>query len=285
MVRHYAGFETGLWFIAEVTEGITPTASPAFLNLAHKASLSYSQQGRPNVVAKSGDRDNTGFKKGVEFPVAQISFNPSTASGKAFIKTFIDTDTSFTLLAMIDEASDVIFGRFLGCKIKRVAPSVSLYPEAKAMDVTCEIWAMSIVYTNAGLTTPTFESPPATFVNWSDCVVKKNTNVVVNWWDFAFTMDQELYRNPDDLGAIDSITRGRRTVEGVWTQSSNVTSGVGNTELDEQKNATAVDLQLAINGDLYDFADCAYQEVEITHPLNQVVGIQMRFQGATFSVI
>ena len=65
MVRHYAGFEAGLWYIQESAEGTTP-ATPSFLHLAHKSTVGISQQGAPVIIAKSGDVDNAGIKKGVE---------------------------------------------------------------------------------------------------------------------------------------------------------------------------------------------------------------------------
>jgi hypothetical protein len=284
MVRHYAGFETGLWYIQEVTEGVTPTTSPSFLHLAHKATLSYSSQGTPNAVEKSGDRDFTGFKKGVETYVATVSFKPSTASGQAFIKNFIDTDNSFTLLSMIDEASDVIFARFAGCKIKRISPTVQLYPTAGELEVTAEIWAMSVVYSNVDLTTPSFESAPSTFVNWSDVTVKKATVTLTNWWEFGFTMEQDLFRIPTNTGTISGIGRGRRRVNGNITISSNATSGVGDTELGEQKDATAILFNFLIGVDDYAFTASALTNAEVDHPLTDLIAIKSDFQASTFAV-
>lgn len=284
MARHYAGFETGLWYIQEVTEGTTPIGSPQFLHLAHKGTLAYNSQGTPNAVEKSGDRDFTSFKKGVETYVCNVTFKPSTASGQAFIKNFIDTNNSFTLLAMIDEASDVIFARFAGCKIKRLGSSVSLYPTAGALEITCEIWGMSVVYSNADLTTPTFEATPSTFVNWSDCTVKKATSTITDWWQFDWSMDQDLFRVPLSDATIDGITRGRRVVNGSLTISSGATNGVGDTEMDEQKNATSILFNFLIGADDYAFSNSALTDTEVDHPLTDLVGIKTDFQGATFAV-
>jgi hypothetical protein len=283
MVRHYAGFEAGLWYVQESAEGATPS-SASFLNLAHKATVAISSQAPPVIIAKSGDVDNTGAKKGVDTPVATITFNPSTANGQAFIKNFISTDNSFTLLCMIDDTADVIFARITGCKVKRISPAVELYPSAGALNVTVEIWGFTILYT-ASTGSPTFEASPATFVNWTDITIEKATSVITDWWNFNWSLENDLFRSNDDNGVCTAITRGRRRVTGDWTRSSNATVGVGDTELDEQKNATAIDLEFHIGSDEYHFDNVAYTEVEVEHPITALVGIRQTFEASTFSVV
>jgi len=283
MVRHYAGFEAGVWYVAEGTEGQTPNDA-SFLNLSHKATVAISSQATPVIVAKSGSVDNASAKKGVDTPVATITFNPSTASGQAFIKNYISTDNAFSLVVMIDEGSDVIFARLTGCKVKRLSPSVELYPSAGALNVTVEIWGWTILYT-ASSGTPTFESSPATFVNWTDISIEKATVAVTDWWNFNWSVENDLFRSVDDNGACTAITRGRRRVTGDWTRSSNATVGVGDTELNEQKNATPVDLEFHIGADEYHFDDCAYSEVEVEHPITALVGIRQAFEAITFSIV
>lgn len=280
MTRHYAGFESGLWYIAEVTEGQTP-ATPSWLHLAHKSTVTISAQSPPNAVEKSGDRDFTGFKKGVEVHVATVTFNPSTASGQAFIKNFIDSDTSFSLNCMIDETSNVVFARMVGCKLKRITGSVDLYPTAGSLEVTAEIWAMDVLYDEvAGAS---YESAPSTFVNWSDVTVKKATVTLTNWWNFTFTMEQDLFRNPDNTGVIDSITRGRRRVDGSLTRSS-IVGSLGNTEANENVNATAILYNFLIGADDYSFTASAINSAEVTHPVTGLTGIKEDFQASTFAV-
>jgi hypothetical protein len=283
MVRHYAGFEAGLWYADETVEGTT-NASASFLHLAHKSTVGISSQAVPNLIAKSGDVDNTGAKKGVDNPVATITFNPSTANGQAFIKNFVSTDNSFTLLAMIDEASDVIFARITGCKVKRMSPTVELYPNAGALNVTVEIWGWTILYTASG-GVPTFEASPATFVNWTDISIEKEASAVTDWWNFNWSLENDLFRSNDDNGLCTAITRGRRRVTGDWTRSSNVTVGVGDTELTEQKLATPIDLEFHIGADEYHFDDVAYTEVEVEHPITALVGIRQTFEASTFSIV
>lgn len=184
---------------------------------------------------------------------------------------------------MIDEASDVIFARVTGCKVKRIAPSVELYPTAGALNVTVEIWGFTILYVASG-GVPTFEASPSTFVNWTDISIQKESTPVTDWWNFSWSVDNDLFRSTDDNGATTAITRGRRRVTGEWTRSSNVTVGVGNTELDEQKNATPIDLRFDIGADQYLFTDCAYTEVAVEHQITALVGIKQTFEASTFSI-
>lgn len=282
MVRHYAGFEAGLWYVAETVEGVTDS-SASFLHLAHKSTVGISSQAPPVIIAKSGDVDNTDAKKGVNTPVATITFNPSTASGQAFIKNFISTDNSFSLMCMIDEGTNIVFARMVGCKVKRMSPAVELYPTAGALNVTCEIWAMDILYTES--TTPSYEASPATFVNWTDISIEKATVAVTDWWQFSWSVENDLFRVVNDTGACTAITRGRRRVTGDWTRSSNATVGVGDTELNEQKNATPIDLEFHIGADEYHFDNVAYTDVEVEHPITALVGIRQSFEASTFSIV
>lgn len=282
MVRNYAGFETGLWYDGETVEGVTDTTAP-FLHLAHRTEVKLSDSPNPVVVAKSGSVDNSGISKGIENPVATFTFNPSQASGKDFIKNFASSTTSFTLLMMIDEASDVIFGRIVGCKVKRISCSVKIYPQGTALECSVEVWGMSILYTaSAGV--PTFESAPSTFVNWSDITLKKGAVTITNWWSCDWSLENDLFRNPDNTGITNSITKGRRKVSGSWEQGSNVTSGVGNTELDEAKNATANTFHFLILTDDYSFTSSVYETVEVTHPITEMTGIKGDFVATSYSV-
>ena len=80
MVRFYHGYESSVYYITESAEGTTPT-NPAYLNLAQKTDVSWSDSPNPIVVAKSGSVDNSGIEKGIENPVITFTFNPSQGSG------------------------------------------------------------------------------------------------------------------------------------------------------------------------------------------------------------
>jgi hypothetical protein len=60
---------------------------------------------------------------------------------------------------------------------------------------------------------------------------------------------------------------------------------VGDTELDEQKNATPVDLEFHIGADEYHFDACAYTEVSVEHEITALVGIKQTFEASTFSIV
>lgn len=275
----YSGHAIGVWYVAEATEGTTPN-SASFLNLAQRADVTLSDEPNPQAVTKSGSVDKTSFSKGVEQPKITLTFTPSQASGKAFIKNYISSDTSVTLLLMIDASPDVIFARVTGCKVKRMTNSVSIYPENTPLQVTCEIWGWEILYTAAPVS-PTFESAPSTIVNYSDVTVKKNTTTITKWWSFEWTLENELYRQPDNTGVTVGITRGIRNISGTWQIPA---EDVGSTELGEAKNATAVDLNFLIVADDYALADCAYTSVDITHPLTNLVGKKMDFSVANLTI-
>lgn len=283
MVRYYSGHVVSIFYVAESVEGTTPT-SAAYLNLAQKAEIEWRQAPGHNPVRLSGGVDYADQGKGVENPIVTISLeSPSQGSGKAFIKNFASSDTSFTLLAMEDAASDVIFARITGCKVKRITPSVEVYPDGTPLRLSMEIWGWDILFTqSAGV--PTFETAPATILNYLNCTVKRNTVTITDWWAFEFTIENDLKRNRSDQGVTTGITRLTREVTGSWSRSANDSSGVGNTELDEAKNATDVDLEIDFLTDLYQFVDCAYTETAIRASNEEIVGKRMDFRATSLVI-
>lgn len=275
----YSGHAIGVWYVAESTEGTTPT-SASFLNLAQRADVVLTDEPNPQAVTKSGSVDKTSFSKGVENPRINLTFTPSQASGAAFIKNYISSDTSFTLLLMIDAASDTIFARVTGCKVKRMSSSVSIYPDNTPLNVTCEIWGGAISYSVSG-GSPTFESAPSSIVNYSDITIKKTSTTITQWWNFEWTLENELYRQPSNTGATTTIVRGIRNITGSWQIPA---ENVGQTELDEAKNATAIELHFLILTDDYDFDSCAYTSVDISHPITNVVGKKMDFTVGNLTI-
>ena len=278
---YYHGYEAGVWYVAESTEGTTPT-SASFLHLAHKSEVVISDQAKPTEVTKSGAVDFAALGQGVDNPIMTISFNPSSANGKAFIKNYASSDTSFTLLIMKDDTSDVIFARVTGCKVKRITVKASIYPEGTPVSATAEIWGWGPILFTASAGTPTFEAAPNTFVNWTDVTVKRNTTTITDWWDFEWTIDNVLERIPKNDGTTLSIKRGPREVTGSWSKPT-TDSGI-NTELDENKSATAVDLNFLMGADDYSFVDCAYTSAEIRHSITAVSGKSMQFKATSYSV-
>ena len=281
MTGELHGYEASVFFVLESTEGTTPN-SAAYLNLAHKVEVKIADAPGPIPVAISGGVDNASIEKGITKPVITMSFVPSKGSGKDFMDDFSSTDDSFTLLVMKDAVSDTIIARIPGCKVKRITPSVSIYPQHSVLNVTLEMWGWDLLFTQSS-GTPTFESPPSTAINWSDIVIKKNSSVVTDWWDFEFTIDNELERMPDDQGVTFAIKRGRRAVTGVWNRTSSITK-TGSTEFGETKNATATDLEMVIDSDIYAFDNSVFDETDVTHAITAMAGIRSSFIARTLAL-
>lgn len=282
MANEIHGYEVGVWYVKEVTEGVTPDDA-TYLHLAHKTEVKVADAPGPIPVALSGSVDNASIEKGITKPIATMTLTPSKASGKDFIKEFSSTDDSFTLLVMKDASPDTVFARIRGCKVKRVTNSISIFPQHSVLQVTLEIHGFELLFTQStGI--PTFESPPNTAVNWSDIVIKKNTSVVTDWWDFEFTIDNELERILDSDGDTIAMKRGRRAVTGVWTRTVGTVSRTGETEFGETKLATDVDLEFILDNDIYAFNDSAFEETDVTHAITAMVGIRSTFVAETLTL-
>ena len=281
MTGELHGYEVGVWYVKETTEGETPS-SAAYLHLAHKTEVKVADAPGPIPVALSGSVDNASIEKGITKPVATMTLVPSQASGADFLKDFASTDDSFTLLVMKDATPDTVIARIPGCKVKRATPSVSIFPQHSTLELTLEIWGWELLFTQSG-GTPTFESAPATAVNWSDIAIKKNSSTVTDWWDFEWTVDNEVERILDSDGVTTALKRGRRAVTGAWTRTSS-TSKTGSTEFTETKNATDVDLEFILNGDVYAFNNSAFEETDVTHSITAMVGIRSSFVAETFTL-
>lgn len=281
MAGELHGYEVTVFFVKETVEGTTPT-SAAYLNLAHKTEVKIADAPGPIPVALSGGVDNASIEKGITKPVVTMTYTPSKGSGKDFIDDFSSTDDSFTMLIMKDATVDTVIARIPGCKVKRVTPTASIYPQHSVLNVTLEVWGWELLFTqSAG--TPTFESPPSTAINWSDIVVKRNTVVVTDWWDIEFTIDNELERMVDDQGVTNAIKRGRRTVTGVWTRTSSITK-TGSTEFTETKNATNIDLEMIIDSDIYAFNNSVFEDTDVTHTITAMAGIRSSFIAETLTL-
>lgn len=281
MVTYYNGFQASIYFVAESAEGTTPT-SAAYLNLAQKTEVTVTQDPNPVGVRLSGSRDFAGHGVGIDNPILNFKINPSQGSGKDFLTTYLDSDTSFTLLLMIDSSPDVIFARVTGCKIKSASGRVAIYPDRAPLEVDLEVWGWTFAYTQSG-GTPTFESAPSSFINWSNITVKREASTITDWWEFNWDIDYSLFRNRNSSGVTTGITRGIRTASGNWIRSI-TDSRLGNAELDEAKNATEVDLICMLLSSNLNFTNCAYKRVSITHSVDEQVGVNMEFEATTFSI-
>lgn len=281
MTGELHGYEASVFFVKETVEGVTPDDA-AFLHLAHKTEVKITDAPGPIPVALSGSVDNASIEKGMTKPVATMTLTPSKASGKGFLKEFISTDDSFTLLVIKLGTPNTVIARIPGCKVKRATPNVAIYPQHSVLQLTLEIWGFNLLFTESS-GSPTYETAPSSAVNWSDIVIKKDTTVVTDWWDFEFTVDNELERIPNDDGDTITIKRGRRAVTGTWTRTSSITN-TGSTEFVEAKNASDVDLEFELDGDSYFFNNSAFDETDVTHSITAMAGIHSTFIAETFGI-
>ena len=281
MVGELHGYEVGVWFVRETTEGTTPS-SASYLNLAHKTEVKITDAPAPNAIALAGSVDNASILKGISKPAVTLTVNPSKGSAKDFMKDYVSTDVSFTMLIMRDANPDTIIARIPGCKVKRIGVNTSIYPQHAPVQTSIEIWGWSIESSqSAG--NPTFESAPSTAMNWSDVLLKIGTTTITDWWDAEFTIDNEIERVLDSSGNTTALKRGRRTVNGAFTRTSRTTQ-TGSSQFTATKNATTMDLEIILDSNVYAFDDSVFEETEVTHSITALAGIKSTFMAATLTL-
>lgn len=282
MPAPWHGRELAVYYDQEVTEGTTDSAAP-FLSLSQHSEVSITFAIAQVAVTKSGDVDKAAVKKGWSYPVIRITCNPNTTNGKAFIKNFSSTDNSFTLVVKDGgTGAGTIFWRIPGCKVKRITPRASIYNTATALEVDIEIWGWQLLFTESG-GSPTYEAVPNTFVNWSDCAVRIGGSLITNWYDFTWTLENDLEPLPDNTGAITTIKRGIRTsINGAITRSVQSTQS---TEFNAASAATDTDVRFDLVSDQYLFDNGAYEEVAVVHPISGVSSLRTSFVGGQYSTV
>ena len=281
MVGELHGYEVGVWFVRETTEGTTPS-NARYLNLAHKTEVKIADAPAPNPVALSGSVDNAAILKGISKPMVTLTINPSKGSAKDFMEDYPSTDNSFTLLIMKDANPDTIIARIPGCKVKRMGVNTSIYPQHAPVQTSLEIWGFSVESSQSG-GNPTFESAPATAMNWSDVLVKIGTTTITDWWDAEFTIDNEIERVLNSSGNTTSLKRGRRTVNGAFTRTSRTTQ-TGSSQFTATKNATTMDLEIVLDSNVYAFNNSVFEETDVTHSITALAGIRSTFVAATLTL-
>ena len=281
MANELHGYEVGVWFVRESTEGTTPS-NAQYLNLAHKTEVKIADAPTPNPVALSGSVDNAAILKGISKPMVTLTINPSKGSAKDFMKTYASTDVSFTMLVMKDATSDTIIARIPGCKVKRMGTNTSIYPQHSPVQVSLEVWGWSIESTqSAG--NPTFEEAPGTAINWSDVLLRIGSTTITDWWDAEFTIDNEIERVLDSSGDTEALKRGRRTVNGAFTRTSRTTQ-TGSSQFTATKNATTMDISIVIDSDVYLFDDSVFEDTDVTHSITALAGIKSTFMATSLTL-
>ena len=278
MPSPYHGREWQVLYDGEAVEGTSDSAAP-YLSLSQHAEVSIGESPPQITVPKSGDVDLATIKKAWTFPIIRIRGVPNTSNGKAFFKNFGSSDTPFTLILRTSEGGSSIFHRVVGCKVKRFQKRASIYPSATAVEFDCEIWGWKILNTESG-GGPTYESVPNTALAWHDCSVLIGGTPLTNWYDFAWTLENDLEVIPDNAGVVTAIKRGVRQVTGQITRS---VTDVSSTEFGEAEAATAKNIRIDEVSDQYQFNNSAYTDVEVTYPITGMAAKQLSFTAGQYA--
>lgn len=240
----------------------------------------------PKEVPKSGSRDAVNFRKGIPKPVAQVTGRPTKLNGKLFIKSFIDSDNSFTLVIGENTSSSAttVYQRLVGCKIKSITLSGKLYPEEELLAMSMEVWAWQILSTES--TTPTYSYTTGAgndddSLNWDDCTVKIGGSTITNWWDWSFKVEYDLLRKWDNTGTHTGIDRGERQGTGSIRR---FTSGAESSDISAANNATLTNIEIDLNSDVYLFANSVYEDLALEHKHQGHDSKELMFKRGQFSV-
>ncbi len=278
------GWETSLWWVQESVKGATQ-AFAAFKPLAHHANYRFNPTPSNKDQAKSGSRDNVNYRKGIPKPVCTIQLNPSALNGKLWLKTFIDSDNTFSLVAMRQGSPNTIYERHVGCYIRRLTASGQLSEDEDKVTWTAEIWSLDTLYTESDTPTYTYTTGAGNdddVLTWQDVTLKINGASVTQYQDWSWTFEQQLFRQPVSDGTLNDIVRGRRTCKGQITRYS---TGAEQTDIDKGDNATAVNVEINFGADRYLFNSSAYDDVPIERPFDGMVKKMLQWKHGTFQVI
>jgi len=286
-MTNYAGFEAQAFYKTESSEGVTPAGQ--WLALAHKANAQFSDSPSPNFTKKSGSVDNAKPTKGIPSPTVNIDFTPSLGSGKAFIKSFASTDTSFSLLLVKIDVSNFVFYRITGCKVKRTNCKGQLWPNGSDISCSMEIWVFNTIATDEG-STPSYETVPDTVLSWSNVTIKtvadpSGTNparsTITQWNNFDWTIENDLYRIPDKDGNTTAIKRGERQCFGSFEF---IITGNSSTDITATQTAAYQDIEFLFSSDSYLFNDCAYTTINLGFASGQMAIKKLDFHSASLVI-
>ncbi len=266
-----------IYYDPESAEGTSRTGQ-TWKVLAHHSTADITEEDEPVLVKKSGSVDGTSNEKGKQKAIARITFNPSEADGKFFMKTYASSDTAVSMI--FKNASGSFLWRMVGCKVKSINPSCSKYPTHGPCSITMEIWGWKVLFTEPATTS--YTSVPDGFVNWADTTVKIASVTQSLWWDWAFTITNDLDVQHDETGAVNSILRGDRELDLTITKALEDTAS---TQFGQAFSSFAtVALEIDLLTDLYQFGACAYKVVQVTHARTGAAGLQLRAQPATLTI-
>lgn len=286
-MTNYAGYEAQLFYKQESVEGQTPAGQ--WLSLSQKAGCKLSDNPGHNFTTKSGSVDSAKPTKGVPNPILTIDYKPNLGNGKAFLKNFLSTDNSFSILCVKIDISNFVFYRLTGCKVKRSQASGKLWPKADDVMINQEIWAFNTINTDEG-TTPSYESVPDSVLSWSNVTIKaiadpSGTNpsrtTITQWNSFDWTVENDLYRIWDKDGNTVGIRRAERKSSG---SLEFIITGNESSSISATQTAAYQDIEFLFSSDSYLFNDAAYESFDLDHTIGNMAIRHMDFRGATLVI-
>lgn len=165
-------------WVAEATEGTTPTASPSFTSLGAVKTASIKINGNFVDVAQLGAEDLITIVQGQQD--YETSFTLSTVNATSIIARLIGAYNYATPSGLINETISILFSIYIngtenfiickGSRIKEGSISMDIGKETE-ISVTFTHTTITTPFStaNAGLTTPTFASLPSGAVwSWLD---------------------------------------------------------------------------------------------------------------------
>ncbi|UVF62445.1 major tail protein [Nitrososphaeria virus YSH_922147] len=163
-------------WVAEATEGTTPTASPSFTSLGAVKTASIKIGGSFVDVAQLGSEDLITILQGQQ--EYETSFTLSAVNATGIIARLIGASNYATPSGLINETISIIFSIYLNgtenyiiCKGSRIKEGSISMDIGKETEITVSFVHTTITTPNSshGLTTPTFTSLPSGAVwGWTD---------------------------------------------------------------------------------------------------------------------
>lgn len=153
-------------FVAETTEGTTPTASPTFTSMGSVTSFGIKKGNNLIEVGQVGQEDLLGLATGLTTFEFQVKFQLVNST---FLKRCINAANYVTPAGTISESFSVIWSQYLDgvenfffAKGSRCKDTTLNFETGKPIEVTSSFETMNVTKpsTSHGLTTPSFASNP-----------------------------------------------------------------------------------------------------------------------------
>lgn len=163
-------------WVAESTEGTTPTASPSFTSLGVVQTIAIKINGNFVDISQVADEDLITIIQGMQEYETQFSFVPLNATD--ILNRGFNTSNFGTPSGTVNETLSILFSAYLngtenfiilkGSRVKDISLTMEVGKET-ACTVTFIHTSISTPGTSHGLTTPSFASlPSGSVLGWTD---------------------------------------------------------------------------------------------------------------------